>query len=248
LYPESNFECRIPDYLSRAQKMGVSVTGFLDPAQQQLLRGKSKTLTFAVWGGYEDAERAMAVLSQNILSVKELTESTEIRTVKITWEAADAGLTHRDFLGAVLSLGIKRETIGDIIITCGSAFLFTTIPMAAYITEELHEVKNCTVTCRVTQAENLPVLKQETEQSRIGVASLRADCIIAAVLRQSRQETLNLVLSGAVKINHIPIKKADTVLKPGDLISIRGVGRFLLGEINGKSRKDRIYINIKKIL
>lgn len=224
------------------QKAGSGVSGysdFLDLHQQELARAVAVNGLAATWrldGGYEQAERKRLVVGPE-------------------WEVEpDAGLTylcvanqgykvespgHRDYLGAVLNLGIKREKLGDIVLQEASAILICDSALASYVSQQLTRVKHCSVSVEVIQALECVFNPPETSTRLINLASLRLDAAIAAAFNLPRSEVSEAVEGGKARINQMEIYKGSAPVKEGDLVSLRGHGRFRLEKIGGTSKKGR---------
>lgn len=231
------------------RKAGSGVPGysdFLDLHQQELARAVAANGPAVSWrldGGYEQAER------------KRLVAGPE-------WEAqADAGLVylriatpgykedypgHRDYLGAVLNLGIKREKLGDIVLQKTSAILISDCGLAGFISQQLTRVKRSSVSVDTIPARDFVFEPPETTSRQISLASLRLDTAAAAAFNLSRSEVSEAIESGKAKINQREIFKGSAPVKKGDLISLRGRGRFRLEEVGGTSRKGRFRVFISR--
>ena len=147
-------------------------------------------------------------------------------------------LTHRDFLGALMGLGITRELVGDIIVSCKTGYILCLASAADFIAGELREVKRTAVCC--TRLEGLPdVAIPVPEKKEFVITSNRADAIIAAIWQLSRSEAQRLIESERVFINSRTETRADREVGEGDIVSVRGKGRLrYLGVVRetGKGR------------
>ena len=154
-------------------------------------------------------------------------------------------LTHRDYLGALMGMGIKRETLGDILPNEQGAILFALPTAAALIADQLHEVgrESVSASCCPLPDELCAPCGQSV---RFSVASLRLDAVIAALLHQSRDHASGLVRSERVQINHRLCSNVSAQLEEGDLVTIRGTGRFRVEEIGGQSKKGRVFVTCIK--
>lgn len=193
---------------------------------------------FRLFGGREQADRVMARFG----NPEELQYETEfpIACVYICPDSrkfADE-LTHRDFLGALMNLGIERSVLGDLVVGEKQAYLFCHQNMAAFICENLNKVKHTAVTARI--AEQYEQLAQEEPvREMLQVSSPRADAVIAKVYRLSREESLQLFRGGRVYIDGRLCENNARTLKPGEQVNARGYGKFeFLGE-RGETRKGK---------
>ena len=150
-------------------------------------------------------------------------------------------LTHRDFLGSLMGLGIRREVLGDIILSDNEGYLFALESIALYIIENLTQVKHTTVSCQVidtppTTAVALP------EEAVFVVAGERLDAFVAAIYKLSRSESASLIEKGLVALDGRVVMKCAVTPHVGAMISVRGYGRFLYGGVCGDTRKGKLRI------
>ena len=153
-------------------------------------------------------------------------------------------LTHRDFLGSVLGLGIKRETIGDIIIKNNTGYIFCLSSVADFIIDNLKKVRHTSVKCeKITETPE--EVKPEATEKFIIVASERLDVIIAEIYNLSRSESNTLFTSKKVFINGKLTENNSQKIKAGDTISVRGYGRFNWLGTSGETKKGRLKANVE---
>ena len=153
-------------------------------------------------------------------------------------------LTHRDFLGALMNLGMERKVFGDICVSENSAHLVILGNAKETVLEELTSVKHTTVTVTEEARESF-VSVLRTEILDVNSASLRADSLIASVWHFSRTRAKDLVTAEKVFRNGAVLSDGSTVLKPGDLVSVRGYGRFRLLPDSRQTKKGRLYVRIE---
>ena len=244
---EDALEKRLCELANRAGRTGEPCfTKFLEPAHnatvgQAAARAGVKT---AFWGGYEDAERRVAAFYDG-----EAPEPGQwpIRALRLEWNAKFANPGHRDLLGAVMGLGIERETTGDI--APGEyrgkpcAYLFALEDVAEYIAAGLESAGRAAL--RVSAADGEPALRPpEGRAARLTVQQQRLDAVTAAACDLSRSEAQRLIAGGLVKLNHVPCLRPDARLSEGDLISVRGHGRVRVTEFSGQSRRGRQVVQV----
>ncbi|MCR5830172.1 MAG: hypothetical protein K6F93_07515 [Lachnospiraceae bacterium] len=153
-------------------------------------------------------------------------------------------LNHRDFLGALMNLGIKREMLGDIFVKDKKACLFCKDAIAEFIIQNLTRVKHTSV--KVEETENTEdVTAPDTEEKVIQVATQRIDAVIARVCKLSRQDALLLFPAGLVFLNGRTCTENAKNLRPGDIISVRGKGKFEYSEEMNLSKKGKLNCKIK---
>ena len=233
---------RLTELARRAQKRGEAASsGFLTPAEQAELT-RLRLEPFAFDGGWEGAERRCAVLLP--------WEGCEWESRVVCLEIAPANakfaeaLTHRDYLGALMALGIKRETLGDILVQGKTAYLFCLESVAEYIAAQLGEVRRTTV--RVKPADPAAIEPPEPpRETSVNVSSPRLDALAAAVYRLSRAEAQRLFERELVLVNSLPARGPGAEAREGDMVSVRGHGRFAYLGIEGETRKGRLKARVR---
>lgn len=216
-------------------------TRFVDPAEQNQVRAAANAagVSAAFCGGYPDAERCIAAFYLE-------TEPAEypIEAVEVRWNTKFASVGHRDLMGAVMALGLERETLGDICMgrEDGVAYVFCVPEMADYLIGALESAGRASV--KLSRAREVLIAPPEGSELRATVNALRLDAVLAAGWRFSRSEAQKLIEAGLVKLNHAEETRADRKLEPGALISARGYGRLLVREIEGETRRGRIAVQL----
>ena len=242
---EKLFCRRVADAAGRCESSGhVQFTGFLDERQQALAQAQLARLAWQgqlFFGGYPDAERVVLALYEQD---PPKAEQFPIHCLRIGCKNA-ARLTHRDYLGALMGLGIKRECVGDILPDEEGALVFALPAFARMIETQLTEVGRERVTvapAALPQSVDAPA----GEPMQISVASLRLDAVLAALLHLSREQAAALIRSEKVLVNHIVRTAPAVSLEEGDLLTIRGTGRFRLQALCGQSKKGRSFVRCIK--
>jgi len=229
------------DKIKEAQnKSRATYTDFMNPNRCAVfLKHFAKMNVEAhVYGGYDDAERKMIGFSslsfcEMIFPIKPLTVTYNSRYSKV--------LTHRDFLGAVLGLGLDRGKIGDIRMSTNGAVIYIAEEVANFVSESLREVGSATVIN--TLDKELVDIETPGTQKRITTASLRLDAIISEAFHLSRSKATALIEADKVFVNWATGKKTRQLVS-GDIVTIRQVGRLRIDEIIGLNKKDRIALYI----
>lgn len=244
---EAHFFKRAEEICRRSSKTGQKIfSTFLDLRQRELFcarLNKYKGLQVRFYPGFQgDSERCIACVWDGFDPVEDWEYPISIIRSKIY---GDEKLTHRDFLGAIMSLKIKREFVGDILIEGDECYIVCHSTMAPILIEELLSVRHSSVSFELCD-EPIVYTREFSAQKSVTVASLRLDAVVGAVLNTSRSEASSLVRGGAVSVNHLEMKKGDFEILDGDILSIRGKGKFRLSFDGGKSRKDRFFITFYK--
>lgn len=216
-------------------------TRFIDPAQLVLARRLAweNGVALSCWGGYEGAERVIACFHAE----EDAPERGEYPLVCLysAYSARFCPISHRDLLGAFMSLGLTRAAAGDMMISDGGLFLFVTAQTADFVSQSLVSAGKAALHFSVL--EEIPPMPEPkgTAFSSV-VSSLRLDAVVAAAYRLSRGEAADAIRAGLVKLEHIPCDHVDATVREGALLSFHGKGRVRLQRVDGLTRKQRIGI------
>ncbi len=244
------FAARLGDMVSRCERDGCAVfSRFLDErqcAQSELWCAENTgELMHMLWGGFPEARRKMLAVFPDYCEDYVLGEFP-MRCLTFTYRKEDT-LTHRDFLGSLMGQKLKREVVGDIIIDEGIAQVFVTETAAKLILTCVSKIGRIGVKVSDDQPFRLES-KQEFRNMSGTVASLRLDCVVSLAAKVSREKAAALIRSERVEVNHFPVSSVSQELSEGDVLSVRGCGRFVLSGINGSTKKGRIHINLQKYI
>ena len=214
---------------------------FMSERKQAVLFSELKKAYFdnyLFFGGYGNSERKMLGLFFD----EPCEDCFPISAVEFSFRKCDK-LTHRDFLGALMSLGIERETVGDILVEDGRAVVFVKTELSDYIMSQISKVGRVGVKVDDADLSKLPQGRGFEEKTYI-VSSLRLDNIVAAVCRLSREKTRTVIMADSVCVNFEETKNVSLNLKEDDVFTIRGKGKFVLKSILGNTGKGRIRISV----
>lgn len=241
---EQQLEKHFRDLARTAYQRGIAVfSDFLNLNELNIfqnLRGEFSYLETETFGGYELAERQIAVFRPE---APVFYADYPVKCLKITPLNAKFAedLNHRDYLGAVLNLGIDRACLGDILVEEDAAYLFCLERMADFIRDNLIRIRHTSVYVEQVEAENFHYEPKYKEVSGT-VASVRLDKLLALAFNASRSSLTGLIEGGKVFVNGKLVTSNDYEPKEGDLISVRGMGRFRFRETGGQSKKGREYV------
>ncbi len=211
--------------------------GFVSPKASNIIRQAFRwghTPNF--FGGYDEAERMVVGFCDG-------DEAFPISLLKI--EGAFDGLTHRDFLGSLMGLGVSRDVVGDILLIDGRCYAFVLSSMAEYLTKELDKVGKSRVHCDVL-SQHAVTLHRAFDAVKESVASLRGDAVVGAVFHLSRGDAADYIRRGHVTVNYEAFVNPDKRLKAGDVFSLRGFGKAQIESVGLPNKKNRIMIHIKR--
>ena len=236
-------KARILEAIKICQKsQKIKFLGFLTQEEAVFARQilKNVNVEFSFFGGYEAAERVyLAVLP-------EWAETLDfpINAVTFTYRNVDE-LTHRDFLGTLMGLGLKRESVGDILVEQGRAVAFLSDSVTEFVKSQLKTVGRKGVTLTDGFIFPLPEGSRLVECTDT-VASARLDCIVAALANFSRNTAVLGIEEGRVFVNSVLCEKPTKTVNEGDIISIRGKGKFEIVSLSDLTRKNRLIFKYKK--
>ncbi len=212
--------------------------GFLNEREVSVAHNYLKNLKIehTFYGGYPSATRMYLYLTEDISSFDDIT------ALKITVKG-DKVLTHRDFLGSLMGLGISRECVGDILLKEGFAVAFVRSEISSYITQNLSSVGRASVKCEYYSGD-LSVLSAGFSEVEVLLTSMRIDNFISSVCKCSRQKANDLISSDSVFVNYSCVNRPSKSVNRGDTISIRGFGKFKIGEVLRTTKSGRLVLSV----
>lgn len=241
---EEQILSRLGDLKARCESRGQPCfLGFLDEFQQKVCRDglKKSGLASRFFGGYEDAER-------NYLGVCPWEDGLAddkfpIACVGVSFRPQDE-LSHRDFLGSLMGLSLKRETVGDILVEEGLARVYLSSAVKEAVLSQLTKVGRAGVAC-----EELPLGgtgRRRYREMAGSVSSLRLDCLVAFLGGSSRSQASRLISGGLVAVDGRTALDQAREVRPGEKLSIRGTGKFLFDGEAGISKKGKLRVAFRK--
>ncbi len=219
--------------------------GFLDERQKGVATGILRHIqgsSFAFYGGHPEAERTMVGVFPDYMEPEDA--CFPITPVGFTYRQ-EADITHRDVLGTLLSCGIKRDKIGDVLCGEGLSVVFADEDIAPFLAEQVDKIKREGVRCQLPYEGELPAAHTFLEL-RGTVASPRLDAITKVAAGISREEAARRIGMGLVSLNHAPCMSVSTTVGEGDILSIRGVGRFRVATLGPLTKKGRVVVTLLK--
>lgn len=243
-------EAKLGDMADRCERYGCPVySSFLDEHEcvvaEKWCGGLSSDFGWILNGGFADARRKMLAVYPIYCSLPD-EDDFPMKCLTFTYRKEDK-LTHRDFLGSFMGQRLKREVIGDIIVSEGETQTFVTEVAAKAILDSVTKIGRVGV--KITDDVDFRLDAEQKYKEISGtVASLRLDCIVSLAANLSREKAAALIRSDRVEINHFTAASVSQELKEGDIISVRGSGRYILYGIDGLTKKGRIHINLRKYI
>ena len=241
---------RLSDLALRCERNScVTNSSFLTPAEYyQLETGKFPLgdVKLLLSGGRSDCERKVAFFLPYYLDESDFDIGEIIKAVKIKSYFGSPG--HRDYLGAILGLGIERSRIGDILLRDDCAYVFCLSSVAAVLLQELEKVGKISVKTEAIALSAVPVPERKVKKIVFTVKSLRLDAVTGELFGMSRTAAAEMIRLGAVTRNYTVCEKTDAPVAEGDVLSVRGKGKGRISSVGGKSRKDRIFVEAEYYL
>ncbi|SHH11741.1 YlmH family RNA-binding protein [Tepidibacter thalassicus] len=230
-----NHDYRCTDFLNPYEiKNAISILNAVDD------------IKYSIYGGYEKSERKVIYIYPYYIFEQDL--DIPIKVLEITGNFKFKEISHRDYLGAILGLGIKREKIGDIIIHKDFCQVIVKKDICDFLLLNLNKVGNNSVKIKEIDISDIKYSEPEYKEVSFTVSSQRLDCIISGIYNLSRQESSKIVLSQKVYIDFELVNTTSKAVKEGSLISVKGRGRAIISEIGNYTKKGRVKVKAKIIL
>ena len=263
LFRESEYAVAVSDFMTPGEKVKV-----YNDLAIRIRNGISRCF---FWGGCRGAERCAAVFlpewympstypvhkmpidsercdafAEHLALHLEIIEEIPIKAIRITGSGFSE-LSHRDFMGGILSLGIERSVVGDIAVVSESeAIVFVLDKIAPYITKELTKIGRDRVKTEIFTPSPDFVIPRKFENMAIVVSSLRIDGVVKAITGKSREASADMVRAGLVELSYETAEDVSDTVKSGDILTVRGYGKYVIGDIVGETKSGRLRIACKK--
>ena len=225
-------------------------SAFLSPGEQALVQQLFAHLpqgTQRFFGGYAGAERRICAFLPPWMEAEDFEAQSPLCALTVAVPPM-ALLSHRDYLGALMGLGITREKLGDILPAEAGCQLVLLEDVLPILLDQWEKVGRYPIRLSPLPLKALQLAPAETKLIRHTVASLRLDAVVGAGFSLSRGEAARMIQAGRVSLNHLPCDKTDRLVAEGDTISCRGLGKCVLTQVGGKSRKGRTVIELERFV
>ncbi len=227
------------------QTYAPKLTDFLDPREQQIVKmiiGQQLEVKWSFFGGSPYTERKRALLYPEYFQSED--GDYKIKLYEIEYPNKFINLAHRDVLGSLMSLGLKREKFGDIVSVGERLQFYCAEEIGDYVRMQLQTVGRAAVQL-IEQPLSESIAHEDLWHEKVVlISSLRLDTVVASIFQLSRQKSQSLINSGFVKVNWTSIENTSFECGEGDTISVRGFGRGKLFSIEGKTKKEKLRISV----
>lgn len=249
---ERVFYARILDKYEQAHDRSQAIaTGFMSQQEQAMAESFLHTAGicsgYCFDGGYPSAERKRLRFAPDWMEAQQLFAEQDIACLYCRFYEGDT-LSHRDFLGSLMALGVVREKLGDILVGKGEAQILADVAILSFLLRDYQSAGRTKLHLSERPLTEITVPELKVQVLHDTVMSMRLDSITASGFFVSRTKAAELIRAGKVELNHLPCDKSDRLLAEGDTVSARGFGKFVLAEIGKQSRKGRTMITIKRFI
>ena len=223
----------------------VTYSDFLNLNELNILHTTPKQewfTSYKTFGGYEFSERQMAVFLPDALCYEKNYPISVLKIAPLQKKFSEK-LTHRDYLGSILNLGIERCKLGDILVEEDFALVFVHKSMEQFLREELTHIRHTSVMLSVEELQDVSY-KPTVKEISGTVSSLRLDSLLALAFASSRSKLVAYIEAGKVFVNGKLITSNGYQMKENDIVSVRGLGRFKYIETLSQTKKGRYYVTI----
>lgn len=235
---------RVEDLYNRCNNKNiVTFTNFLTPTEQSFINMKNYK-NVIMEGGSSLCERRRAFFLPEYIEKENFVIGEYITALKISFSFSE--LSHRDFLGTLMGLKIKRECIGDIYVFEKFAYIYINKEIVEYVLSNLSKIGNVGVKVEEIQIDEVIIPKVKTEKITFTVNTVRLDSIVAGTFKISRDMATNSIKDGLVTVNYLSVFTPSKLLKQNDVVSLRGYGKAKVDKIGDLSKKGRTFISVQK--
>ncbi len=247
----------ISENIVRAQDDNIpaAVSKFLDSSALSLATALAKRTSgnFVFWGGYPSAERVIMLCIPDYVPedispseiFSQFSDDCPLKAVRLKKDRFST-LSHRDYLGSVMGLGLTRDSIGDITVRDDGCDIIALPSAARYIAENLTQVGRASVKAELISIDEIKAPEIKFEEISFTVASPRLDAVAGEIFSLSRSSACEAVAAGIIFLNDEQMTKPDKHISPGDKLVMRGKGRAIIGDSFFKTKKGRVRISARK--
>ncbi|MBE6019351.1 MAG: hypothetical protein E7230_03300 [Clostridiales bacterium] len=230
----------------------VTATGFLDLHEQALAKRavmRAAGVRTLMYGGYDDAERRMLVCVPADLPISD-EEAAEglVEVLRVSKPAMSRALSHRDYLGSILGLGIERRLTGDILVREDGADIFIVPEIADFLLREYRQAGRTEVRTNTVPVTDVIIPEVRCQIIKDTVSSVRLDSVVSSAFRLSRSNAAEAIRRGLVSVDHAECLRTDAKVEEGSVLVLKGKGKAVLDGIGSGSKKNRVWITIRRFI
>ncbi|RBW67357.1 RNA-binding protein [Bacillus taeanensis] len=221
----------------------IKRTDFLDPREQEIAEqiiGKQNDVKISFWGGSEYAERKRAIFYPDYYEPS--LDDYGLMLYQVRYPSKFISIEHRDLLGALMGIGLKRLKFGDILIRDNNVQVVVAEEIAEFVEWNLESVGRSAIKLEQSPFSEIIQLQEKWDEQTGTVSSMRLDAILSEIYHLSRSKVIPYIQSGLVKVNWKRVESSSYECEPGDYLSVRGLGRSKIIEVSGKTKKDKCRI------
>lgn len=231
---------RIDDYIKIADRRGFALTPFLTPHEQDVfIRYIGSSRHIDLNGGYDGAENKRICIDNGYGD-----HSYGIVILQGKYDSRYNQITHRDVLGAIMALQIKRNQIGDIRVQDSCVYIFVTNEISRFLMTELKQIKRANIDFEINRS--IPDFHEDIKYDESVVSGMRLDILVGACCHLSRDKSKKLINSGMVKVNHSVLEDCSCLCNNNSVLSIRGYGRFIIELLDRVTKSGNLVVRIGK--
>ncbi|RFU63354.1 YlmH family RNA-binding protein [Peribacillus glennii] len=246
---EKEFIDQALNWIGQARNLySPKLTDFLDPRALHILRtllGNDHEISLYTFSVITDAERKRAILCPDYFIPAD--DDFQVSLFELAYPKKFVSIDHRQVLGTLMSLGLKREKFGDIIISGDHIQFLAAAEIEDYLLANLEKIGKASVSLKKIDFEEILQPDEQWDEQTITVSSMRMDAIISSALNLSRQKAQALVESGKVKLNFKQTESSSIECLEGDILSIRGFGRCRILSVDGKTKKEKWKVTVGRL-
>jgi len=242
---------KLIDKIEATNKMNkITYTDFLNLNEKNIILKllKKENINYIFYGGYEGAEREVCIIYPEKFSKDIVLQNvkSEIKIIRIILPTMLKGkYIHKDYLGGLMKLGIKREKLGDIIVNENGADIIVKNEMTVFLENEIkHLTRFSKSKITVENIEDINIIEKEFKELEVIISSLRLDCVVSELVKTSRSKANEIIKEQRIFVNYAEEENNSRTLKEGDILTIRGKGKFIIDKSLGYTKKNRIILRI----
>jgi RNA-binding protein YlmH len=232
--------------LCRNIEVPIYIKEFVTPDIYMNIKNNESKLGVFVYGTgvFDDSERKILCFSTNTYEALDY----DIHVIRIKNKSKFKELKHKDYLGAIMALGVKRDLFGDLIVQGDACFVPMVNAISQYVQDNLTTIGNCPCSIDIVDISSEDIPKIKFEEKSIIVTSLRLDNVVPSICNMSRAKCTEFIGNGSVLLNYLTCNRKDKLVEMKDTITIRGFGKYKVNSIEGETSKGRLKLLIGKYI